>query len=283
MPSRTARCPKCETALTLPAAKPGLIKGACPKCGAKFSFTMPAPSPIAAGEPKALPTPKGAKPSAPKKSLAPLFLIGGALAVCGILGLCLVGGIAFWLLGRGPRIAEGPLANAAAENKAPIAPKDNGDVGPGKKEPKEEPEAAIDPEPRLAVRYGPNMRFGITVLKDAAGNAVNKKLTYDAIGGTNHAMVRIDGLDLEFGGPGGQWRDRDVRAGNSSRSVWVAQGIEIAQDPGDRSEQTGDSNRSRSPQTPARYLLDTLRDRQQGPARAQSRYAHHGGHTDRRQ
>ena len=234
MSSRTAHCPKCNAILRLPPGGTGPIKAACPKCGAKISIAAPAATQVAAGEPKARPMPKASATPAKKRSLVPFLVIGGALLVLGIPALCLAGGAAFWLMAR----VDQPIADridvkeAVAFNdggKDAFPPKDKIAVKLVNEEPKDEPEAEIVPEPRLAFRYGPNMRFGITVLKDAAGRAVNKKLTYDADGLTNHAMVRIDGVDVEFGGGAGKWLTRDVKDGNVSKSVWTTRGIEIAQ------------------------------------------------------
>lgn len=87
----------------------------------------------------------------------------------------------------------------------------------------------VDADPRLAFQYGKNMRFGLTLLKDAAGKIVNKKLTYSADGETNSTVVRIDGKDFEFGGPAGDWLEKNTKVGNGSKSVWKIDKVEIAQ------------------------------------------------------
>jgi hypothetical protein len=73
----------------------------------------------------------------------------------------------------------------------------------------------VDPRPRIALKVhdGPkenrsyfdplpaaSMRFGIVMLRDAAGHPVaSKKLMYDEYGRTNNTCVRVDGQDYLFG------------------------------------------------------------------------------------
>lgn len=92
-----------------------------------------------------------------------------------------------------------------------------------------QPPAAVDPEPRLSFRFGQNMRFGLTVLKDGTGKAVNKRLTYSGDGDTNSTVLKIDDKVIEFGGPAGKWLEKDVKFSNGSKSVWAVDGIHVSQ------------------------------------------------------
>jgi len=87
----------------------------------------------------------------------------------------------------------------------------------------------IDSDPRLAFQYGKHMRFGLTLLKDAAGKVMNKKLTFSADGETNSTVVRIDGKDFEFGTLPGVWLEKNTKIPNGSKSVWKFEGVQIAQ------------------------------------------------------
>jgi hypothetical protein len=81
-------------------------------------------------------------------------------------------------------------------------------------------------DPYLKFNYGGDMNFGVSVLKDPAGKAVNKLLTYSSSGSTNNSLVRIEGKDQPLTG---KWTVRDKKDGNASTSVWADQGIEISQ------------------------------------------------------
>jgi hypothetical protein len=87
----------------------------------------------------------------------------------------------------------------------------------------------VDPAPRLAFKYGGNMRFGLAVLRDTAGNPVNKRLTCGLDGWSNQTLVRLDGKESEFGGPAGQWVEKNTPVPGGSRSVWALGGVRIAQ------------------------------------------------------
>jgi hypothetical protein len=90
----------------------------------------------------------------------------------------------------------------------------------------------LDPEPRLTYKYGVNMRFGVSIIKDQAGKPVNKQLTYSNDGGSNTTVVRIDGKDAEFGGAQGKWIDKEMKlpadaarnARDITRSTWETPG-----------------------------------------------------------
>ena len=71
--------------------------------------------------------------------------------------------------------------------------------------------APLDPEPRITYKYGLNMRFGVSVLKDQTGKPVTKRLTYSDDGKSNTTVVRIDGKDSEFGGPQGKWIEKEAK------------------------------------------------------------------------
>jgi hypothetical protein len=96
----------------------------------------------------------------------------------------------------------------------------------GRAQPSADP---IDPDPRLAFRLGANRRFGLTVLKDAAGKAVNKRLTYSVDGSTNSTVVRIDGKDVEFGSAAGKWLAPDAKLADGVKSVWAVGNIHVTQ------------------------------------------------------
>ncbi len=83
--------------------------------------------------------------------------------------------------------------------------------------------------------YGPNLRFGVSVIKGRSGQSVKKLLTYAANGDTNSVMVRIDGKELEFGGGGGKWlaQKEELPAayggGKATRSVWAVGDLHFVQ------------------------------------------------------
>lgn len=79
---------------------------------------------------------------------------------------------------------------------------------PGRAPDDEGPPAAG--QPRIFWQFGENARFGLTVLNDNGGRTA---LTYDEDGDTNHTMVRIDGLDVEFGSDAGRWETREAALG----------------------------------------------------------------------
>ena len=89
--------------------------------------------------------------------------------------------------------------------------------------PVEEPrkEVKIDEGPRLAFNYDARMHFGLTVIKDAYGDPVTKRLTFAADGQTNSTLVQIDSRFLEFGGHEGLWAQQDHKFPNGSRSTWA--------------------------------------------------------------
>jgi hypothetical protein len=89
--------------------------------------------------------------------------------------------------------------------------------------------APVDPEPHLSFHFDSNMRFGLVVLKDAAGKAINKRLTYATDGATNSTVVRIDGKDVEFGGPAGKWLEKASAFTNGSKSIWATAGVQVSQ------------------------------------------------------
>src|SRR5438105_2630618 len=88
---------------------------------------------------------------------------------------------------------------------------------------------AVDPDPRIRFAYDQIMDFGIAVVKDAAGKAINNKLTYAVNGSTNSTIVQIDKKVMQFGGPAGKWLEKDVKAGAASRSVWAVGGVRFIQ------------------------------------------------------
>jgi hypothetical protein len=98
-------------------------------------------------------------------------------------------------------------------------------------------EGEIDPDARLVYRYGSEMRFGLTVVKDRTGKRIDKRLTFSADGSTNNTLVRIDGKDLAFGGRGGKLTEKGVnlspdtarQARQRSQSVWSAGNIRVTQ------------------------------------------------------
>lgn len=93
----------------------------------------------------------------------------------------------------------------------------------------------VDQDPRLSYRHGMDMKFGLTVLKDAAGKPFNKKLTYAdpgklADGMTNNTLVRIDKDDVYFGSAAGKWGDKQAAFGSGgSKTVWTAKYIQVTQ------------------------------------------------------
>jgi uncharacterized protein (TIGR03067 family) len=87
----------------------------------------------------------------------------------------------------------------------------------------------IDPEPRLGINPGVRMEFGVTVAKDASGKTINKRLTYDANGGTNSTVLRIDGKDHALGDPAGTWVEKPSKVGHGFKAAWSIGGIEVRQ------------------------------------------------------
>jgi hypothetical protein len=112
------------------------------------------------------------------------------------------------------------------------------------------PAPALDPVPRLEVRYHdvkrddvlekldlpdpePTMRFGLVTLqkgKEVGGGAAVRRLTFDPWGRTNNTCLRFDGGDERlFGGPRGRWEESDVHGWKDDRgrdhdgvkSVWI--------------------------------------------------------------
>src|SRR5262249_43017139 len=100
-----------------------------------------------------------------------------------------------------------------------------------------DPEIAIDPEPRIAYAYGPNLRFGVSVLKDQAGKPAKELLTFAADGRTNTTVVKIDGKAQEFGGSTGKWIEKMTqvaaeasgKARDISKSTWEAGKLRFTQ------------------------------------------------------
>ncbi len=92
-------------------------------------------------------------------------------------------------------------------------------VADEKEQPKEEPK--IDEGPRLAFDFDPMMRFGLTVIKDAYGDSLNKRLTFASNGATNSTLLKIDNNYFEFGGPEGMWAPKEERFPNGCRSTWA--------------------------------------------------------------
>jgi predicted secreted protein len=89
--------------------------------------------------------------------------------------------------------------------------------------------APVDTEPRIAFKLGDNMRFGLTALKDAAGKAVNKQLTYSIDGKSNSTVIKVDDQVFEFGTNQGKWVEKDTKFPNGSKSVWVKDNIQVTQ------------------------------------------------------
>ena len=102
-------------------------------------------------------------------------------------------------------------------------PRNNNCVADEPNEPKEEPkeDPKIDEGPRLAFDYDPMMHFGLTVIKDAYGDPVSKRLTFAPDGATNSTLIHIDNKFFEFGGPEGLWAPKVAKFPNGSRSTWA--------------------------------------------------------------
>ncbi|MBI3410640.1 MAG: DUF4329 domain-containing protein [Planctomycetes bacterium] len=92
----------------------------------------------------------------------------------------------------------------------------------------------IDPDALIAYDYDGRMRFGLTVLKDAKGAAVKKRLTFGTDGNTNSCVVKIDGKAY---GLEDKWIEKAAkipedpawqsRAG--TKSVWRMGDIQVTQ------------------------------------------------------
>lgn len=107
-------------------------------------------------------------------------------ALVGLCLLVLVGGVGWLVLHRGGPDADNPFALDDAA----------GHVKP------------IDLDPRIAVSFADNERFGIGLLKlrDPNNPEKPKRLTRDERGNTGNVIVRIDGIDYVFGKEGGDAR-----------------------------------------------------------------------------
>jgi hypothetical protein len=95
----------------------------------------------------------------------------------------------------------------------------------------------VDPEPRVEYQYDSSMRFGIRVVRDAAGKPTSKVLTFSQNGTTNNTVLRIDGKESVFGVGAGKWLERDKKlpadpgrhAVNGSTSTWFVNDIAVSQ------------------------------------------------------
>src|SRR5262249_21369949 len=93
----------------------------------------------------------------------------------------------------------------------------------------EAPVLPVDPQPRLAFGFNQrDMSFGMTV--------EGKRIMYSQDGSTNNTMVRIDGQDMYYGQPPGNWDPRQGplpkvagRARHGARSSWVFNKLRITQ------------------------------------------------------
>jgi hypothetical protein len=88
--------------------------------------------------------------------------------------------------------------------------------------------AAIDPEPRISFQVAPDMRFGLTALKDVQGNILNKRLTYAHDGRTNSTVLKIDGRVLTLGDFSGKWVEKAPFA-HGHKAVWQSGPVKVSQ------------------------------------------------------
>lgn len=85
----------------------------------------------------------------------------------------------------------------------------------------------VDPEPRVGFARGPNLEFGVSVLRDAAGKPSAKRLTYSSDGKSNSTVLRVEGTDHVLGGDKGKWVEKPAKAANGSRAVWAVDGVRV--------------------------------------------------------
>src|SRR5437762_818317 len=71
----------------------------------------------------------------------------------------------------------------------------------------------VDPDPRLSYTYDNGMRFGINVIKDAAGKPLNKELTYSRNGDTNNTVAMIDKKEHQLHIDPAKWTEKNAKAG----------------------------------------------------------------------
>jgi hypothetical protein len=100
-------------------------------------------------------------------------------------------------------------------------------------------EEAIDPDPRLALKFNWEMRFGLTTTEKAGEGNAYKKLTYSDDGSTNTTVVRVNGTDEPFGATTGgttaRWvrieaalgKDEKGRERLGKKSVWLSAGGKV--------------------------------------------------------
>lgn len=88
-----------------------------------------------------------------------------------------------------------------------------------------------DDAPKIALRFHKEpdkrvkvatMRFGMSLpgLKDPKNPKEGKKLTFDRQGITSTACLKIDGQEILFGYPPGEWKEKEGRLAGGMRSIW---------------------------------------------------------------
>lgn len=216
--SQTISCPHCKQPLLLPA---GLAAAQirCPRCKKPFAVPAPAAAVVVAVQPPPLVRPAASPPRAPAvlPARAPAVTtaapsrpaaldspsVQAGLEVLTILYVVLrllpAGLLALILLSF--MIRDRFIANETE----------------GEEQEAEVVELPIDPDPLLDVQFqrsGDNnsgtLRFGLTMAKEKDDKGKPKRLTFTPDGGTNNALVRIDGDTFLFGkfiyGRGGSGR-----------------------------------------------------------------------------
>ena len=160
--------------------------------------------------------------------------------------------------------------------------------------------AASRSQSAVAYQYDSTMRFGLKVIKDAAGKPIDKELTYDRAGGTNNTVAQIDGKQVPLHPPfeidktkpkfkdKDKWTEKNANATaefqgtQASRSVWSDHGVRIQSTPGDHPKQATGGCR-RSAETILRHTARALRSGKHRRQGAQRRHPRDDRYANRRQ
>jgi hypothetical protein len=99
----------------------------------------------------------------------------------------------------------------------------------------QDPQEATKERPRIEYEFSEGMRFGLTVLEE---DGARRRLTYSSSGSTNSTLLKIDGEQVEFGSPVGEWApqqkplekdQKPLEKGWGSVSCWVYKKVKVTQ------------------------------------------------------
>jgi hypothetical protein len=91
------------------------------------------------------------------------------------------------------------------------------------------PVLPVDPQVRIVTQYMPDMRYGFTV--------DGKRIMCATNGANNSTLVRIDGVDIPYGGPQGRWEPQQAplkpgpfgKPRHGVYSTWIYSNVHITQ------------------------------------------------------